>query len=342
MVGADAVNPISGLDLGASAGYCVIVTNSEIGVNNPYGDLYGIRSRGTEPVYYSDIILEVPMTGTELFPGTSPELMRDPATIDVECEQNGTDPADATFTVWNRYAASAMAYSISVDQAWLSVAPSSGSSSGEYDTMIVSFDNTGLSDGEYTATITISAPGAIGTPKTIAVTMTVTPPGPLHDYGDDFEPYPLGIITNANRICTPLVGAGYIRSNYIRSLDNDIDGGAIEDTLVAAYGLLPPELVLWNNTLKLAGMRVAMPGWETTQQLAVYITQTPGSGLFLIGSAVNPSYPVQWFGAKDSYYEIDCSSSWPAITWPHYYICCAASSSWAVGVFVYVGPGIYV
>ena len=64
-------------------------------------------------------------------------------------------------------------YSITDDADWLSCTPTSGSSTGEADTIDVNFSTTSLSAGTYTATITIADPAAINSPATVAVTLEV-------------------------------------------------------------------------------------------------------------------------------------------------------------------------
>lgn len=56
---------------------------------------------------------------------------------------------------------------------WLSVSPTSGSSSGEQDGISVTYNTVGLAVGTYTATISIAAGGAANGAETIAVTLTV-------------------------------------------------------------------------------------------------------------------------------------------------------------------------
>jgi hypothetical protein len=46
---------------------------------------------------------------------------------------------------------------------------------GEEDSITVNYATSGLPPGQYNATITISAPGATGAPKTIGVTLVVKP-----------------------------------------------------------------------------------------------------------------------------------------------------------------------
>jgi hypothetical protein len=66
-----------------------------------------------------------------------------------------------------------LSYTASDGQPWLSESPTSGSAPG---TVNVGVDPTGMAAGTYTGTVTITAAGATGSPKTVAVTFTVTPP----------------------------------------------------------------------------------------------------------------------------------------------------------------------
>jgi hypothetical protein len=63
-----------------------------------------------------------------------------------------------------------MAWTASANQSWLSVTPASGTGSGA---LSIQPNTSGLAAGTYTGTVTVSAPGASGSPKTIAVTVVV-------------------------------------------------------------------------------------------------------------------------------------------------------------------------
>jgi BACON domain-containing protein/Big-like domain-containing protein len=100
-----------------------------------------------------------------------PVIARSTPTLSPFCSE-GLDATSQTFDVWNA-GGSTLNYTIGDDVAWLSCAPSPGDSTGEHDTITVTFDTDGLASGIYNATITITAPGASNTPQTIAVTLTV-------------------------------------------------------------------------------------------------------------------------------------------------------------------------
>jgi hypothetical protein len=62
-------------------------------------------------------------------------------------------------------------YSISDNKTWLSVSPTGGSSTGEWDTINVNYSTTSLTVGTYTAVITVSAPNTDA--KTLTVSLAV-------------------------------------------------------------------------------------------------------------------------------------------------------------------------
>jgi hypothetical protein len=95
----------------------------------------------------------------------------------------GVSPANDTFQVSNA-AAGTLSYSISVDEPWLSVSPANGTSSGEWDTITVSYSTALLRPGTYTASIQVTAPNAVHSPQSIPVTVVIQPdPGDLNGDG---------------------------------------------------------------------------------------------------------------------------------------------------------------
>ena len=84
----------------------------------------------------------------------------------------GTNAPSQTFKVWNS-GGGALNYTISDNRSWLSISPSSGSSTGEQDTITVNYNTSGLAAGTRNGTITISDPNADNDPQTITVSLTV-------------------------------------------------------------------------------------------------------------------------------------------------------------------------
>lgn len=62
-------------------------------------------------------------------------------------------------------------WSISSSEPWMEVSPPSGTSTGEVDTVTLHVNLAGLSVGKYTCKLSLSAPGAINTPREILVTL---------------------------------------------------------------------------------------------------------------------------------------------------------------------------
>ncbi|GMU23492.1 MAG: hypothetical protein AMXMBFR13_35700 [Phycisphaerae bacterium] len=138
--------------------------NSQISVGYKLG-----RSGGTAPTVKWDTLRVTSAGG-------SPTINRSPTTLSPSCTQ-GVNATNQTFTVANS-GAGTLSYSVSDNVSWLSCTPTSGTSTGEQDTITVSYTSSGLTAGTYNGTITISDPNATNNPQTIAVTLTVNPPPP--------------------------------------------------------------------------------------------------------------------------------------------------------------------
>jgi hypothetical protein len=103
-------------------------------------------------------------------PSKPPTLELSTATLDVSTGPS-QDPSKQVFTVRNGGDGS-LVYSVTVDQSWLSVSPASGNSSGEADSLSVSFATARMPAGLYRATLTARATGLPS--KTIAVSLRVS------------------------------------------------------------------------------------------------------------------------------------------------------------------------
>ena len=119
-----------------------------------------------------------------------PELSYSPTSRNFgdECEGE-TD--STTFEIWNS-GTGTLTYSLSESCGWVDVHPTSGSSTGEHDTITVDIDTTGLSEGSHTCDISISSNDGSGT---FTVTVNVVPcEEPIlsysptsHNFGDKCE-----------------------------------------------------------------------------------------------------------------------------------------------------------
>jgi len=102
-----------------------------------------------------------------------PQISVTPTSLTNSC-QEGNNASSQSFEVWNS-GDGTLSYSISDNATWLSCSPISGTSTGEQDTITVNYSTSGLSDGNYSAEITISDPNASNSPQTIQVNLTVIP-----------------------------------------------------------------------------------------------------------------------------------------------------------------------
>jgi hypothetical protein len=104
-----------------------------------------------------------------------PEIWYNPLSFSFYANEGGANPASKSLWIRNNGGGS-LDWSVSDDAGWLTLAPPSGTSTGEMDEVTLSVDITGMSAGSYSATITIAAPGAINTPRTVPVSLTIYPP----------------------------------------------------------------------------------------------------------------------------------------------------------------------
>ena len=101
-------------------------------------------------------------------PTTYPELSLSGTSLDF-----GSEDTEKTFSITNS-GDGTLEWSITDDQDWLSVSPSSGSTTTESETITVTVDRSGLSDGSYSGTITIQP--NVGSAKSISVQMVIPTP----------------------------------------------------------------------------------------------------------------------------------------------------------------------
>lgn len=114
----------------------------------------------------------VSVTLTVLAPG--PTLSVEPAAVSVAAAP-GQNAAGQSLTIRNA-GSGTLSYVVSDSASWLTIAIPTGSSTGESDAIPLGFATSTLAAGTYTATISVTASGAIGAPKTIPVTLSIVAP----------------------------------------------------------------------------------------------------------------------------------------------------------------------
>ncbi len=107
----------------------------------------------------------------------TPQLAITPLTLTNYIVQ-GQNATNQSFEVWNAGSAT-LNYTITDDATWMSVSPSGGNSTGGHNTIQIIYSTAGLTPGTLNGQITITAPGASGSPLNLAVVLTVMPPPAL-------------------------------------------------------------------------------------------------------------------------------------------------------------------
>jgi len=92
---------------------------------------------------------------------TSPTIACSPTSFSLQSLE-GSAPSSATLRVWNGASQGTLHYAITVTPAWLSGAPTTGSSTGLPTTHTIMVNPFGLNAGDYAGTITITAAGGAG------------------------------------------------------------------------------------------------------------------------------------------------------------------------------------
>jgi len=103
-----------------------------------------------------------------------PVLVVNPASLSFAAPQGGANPPDQIFNITNG-GSGTMNWSVSDDQPWLTASPPNGNTTTETDPVTASVNITGLTAGTYNAAVTVTAPGALGSPKVVQVTLVITP-----------------------------------------------------------------------------------------------------------------------------------------------------------------------
>ena len=111
----------------------------------------------------------------------SPTISASPSSFDFSAEQGVANPSNQTLEIQNS-GAGTLAWSVTDDADWLTLSPANATSTGETNQITISVNIAGLSTGDYSATITISAPQASNSPQEVPVSLTITPIIPTSDY----------------------------------------------------------------------------------------------------------------------------------------------------------------
>jgi len=173
----------------------------------------------------------------------------------VSCTK-GANATSQTFQVRNS-GGGTLSYSISDNATWLSCSPTSGSSTGEQDTVTVRYATSGLAAGTHTATITIAATGASNTPRTIPVTLTVKAAAPA----TFTDPTSLPVTLTVGE--TLPIQVGQVSGNH--SWKRITFAGAFDDPVIVATILTtadPAPAVVRIRNLTRTGCEIRLQEWN--------------------------------------------------------------------------------
>ncbi len=179
----------------------------------------GIWYHGTNAEPGRDLFAIIVGVGYDQSP---PTIQRSPSSLSPSATAGGGDPSNDQISISNS-GGGILDYTITDNVNWLSVSPTSGSSTGGTNNHTVSYNTSGLSDGTHNGTITISDPDATNTPQTIAVTLTLGSPSfakPDFDLDNDVDS------TDFGKFQSCFSGAGIAQNEPTcanAKLDNDSD-----------------------------------------------------------------------------------------------------------------------
>jgi len=152
---------------------------SESGDYNVLGELIEAKAKA---LLWIDVTSYLPSSQamgsvTYIAPGGEPTIAFSPSSFAFTAIEGGSDPPNQTLSVRNS-GGGTLDWSVTDDMDWLTLNPTSGSSTGEQNFITLSVHISGISAGSYNAAITISAPGATNTPRTVPVRLIVSPMPP--------------------------------------------------------------------------------------------------------------------------------------------------------------------
>ena len=109
----------------------------------------------------------------------TPLILAIPDNFSLMAAQGGVNPADQTFSITNG-GVGTLSWTISSSDSWLTLDPLSGTDAGN---VTLSVNTTGLAAGMHSASATISAPGALNTPRVLPVALQIVDSA----FSEDFE-----------------------------------------------------------------------------------------------------------------------------------------------------------
>jgi hypothetical protein len=216
----------------------------------------------------------------------APPVLTLGATLLTASAPQGQTPATQTFTIRNT-GGSTLAWSVSESLGWLSLAPASGTTTTETDSVTVSFVTTGLAQGTYNGSITVSATGLPS--QTIAVRLDVgtLPPALVISTTSLSATAPQGQSPAARSFTVRNGGGGTLSWSVSESSPwlalAPESGSATTETDTVTVSFAASALAVGTHTASIAVSATGLP----SQTIAVSLTVTPPPSLQLSTNALS-------------------------------------------------------
>jgi len=217
-----------------------------------------------------------------------PHLAVSPAALSLSGTQT-----QASFEVWNA-GGSLLAYTVSENASWLTLAPAGGTSAGEHDVITLNVNRSGLADGTYTTDVTVSAAG-INT-QVVHVTLLVQSyTGPVLTPMARWDVVPQQRIDAGETLKAGVVA---FSKNGIQEVRFNISGQGYsgQNPKVATAMTYNDRTDVWEYWVPIAASEFASDGLITVEATVIGAdggvrdkNTTPGNGLEALKLNVNPS-----------------------------------------------------
>ncbi|OGD19565.1 MAG: hypothetical protein A2W03_01365 [Candidatus Aminicenantes bacterium RBG_16_63_16] len=197
------VNPSSGSSTGETRNHTVTVNSSGLAEGSYAAVITIADPKAANSPQRVSVTLQISQQ-------PPPTIVVSRSGLSFSAQAGGGNPSPQTIGIRNG-GGGTLAYTVAWDTEWiLSVAPASGSSTGQENPHTVTVNSAGLAQGNYAGSITIAAPGAVNSPQVVSVTLQITPTGgvnqisvscsPSQGYTNTTVSFPISISGNSRAI----------------------------------------------------------------------------------------------------------------------------------------------
>jgi len=160
------VNPASGTSIGENKTHTVSINSGGLAEGSYAGTITITDPNATNSPKQVSVTLQI----SKQLP---PTIWVNKQSLSFSSQQGGSNPSPQSIGIKN-VGGGTLSYAVTWDASWLSVSPSSGSSSGQENSHTVSVNSSGLGQGTYNSMITITSRNAANSPQQVSVTLQVT------------------------------------------------------------------------------------------------------------------------------------------------------------------------